>query len=217
MRIAPYPENSESLFCRTETRSKQSSFLQIAVLFGLILCVCDRYGFIVMDGNGSLFGALCGNSREVITKFTVDLPKKHGRGGQSALRFARLRLEKRHNYVRKVILLPYGSMFFLSCQPILSPRGRIVCSHGQKWYYRSTREIKRRILSLNPQDPAWCECRQFTYSTCFSSFTWKYMVSKIAIAIDPFLIAVSGSDHHKCREPFFQVLHYEQRLLLGLQ
>ena len=35
-------------------------------------------------------------------KFTVDLPKKHGRGGQSALRFARLRMEKRHNYVRKV-------------------------------------------------------------------------------------------------------------------
>ena len=32
----------------------------------------------------------------------VDLPKKHGRGGQSALRFARLRVEKRHNYVRKV-------------------------------------------------------------------------------------------------------------------
>jgi peptide subunit release factor 1 (eRF1) len=32
----------------------------------------------------------------------VDLPKKHGRGGQSALRFARLRMEKRHNYVRKV-------------------------------------------------------------------------------------------------------------------
>jgi len=29
------------------------------------------------------------------------LPKKHGRGGQSALRFARLRLEKRHNYLRK--------------------------------------------------------------------------------------------------------------------
>jgi len=38
----------------------------------------------------------------VLHKFTVDLPKKHGRGGQSALRFARLRLEKRHNYVRKV-------------------------------------------------------------------------------------------------------------------
>ena len=61
-----------------------------------------RYGFIVMDGNGSLFGTLSGNTREVLHKFSVELPKKHGRGGQSALRFARLRLEKRHNYVRKV-------------------------------------------------------------------------------------------------------------------
>lgn len=61
-----------------------------------------KYGFIVMDGNGSLFGTLSGNTRDVLHKFSVDLPKKHGRGGQSALRFARLRLEKRHNYVRKV-------------------------------------------------------------------------------------------------------------------
>ncbi len=57
-----------------------------------------------MDGNGSLFGTLSGNTREVLHKFTVDLPKKHGRGGQSALRFARLRTEKRHNYVRKVCI-----------------------------------------------------------------------------------------------------------------
>ena len=61
-----------------------------------------RFGFIVMDGNGALFGTLQGNTRDVLHKFTVDLPKKHGRGGQSALRFARLRMEKRHNYVRKV-------------------------------------------------------------------------------------------------------------------
>ena len=61
-----------------------------------------KFGFIVVDGNGALFGLLCGNSREVVHKFSVDLPKKHGRGGQSALRFARLRLEKRHNYIRKV-------------------------------------------------------------------------------------------------------------------
>ena len=55
-----------------------------------------------MDGNGALFGTLSGNTRDVVHKFSVDLPKKHGRGGQSALRFARLREEKRHNYVRKV-------------------------------------------------------------------------------------------------------------------
>jgi len=62
----------------------------------------DKFGFVVMDGGGALFGTLSGNTREVLHKFLVDLPKKHGRGGQSALRFARLRLEKRHNYIRKV-------------------------------------------------------------------------------------------------------------------
>jgi peptide chain release factor subunit 1 len=36
----------------------------------------------------------------------VGLPKKHGRGGQLALWFARTRLEKRHNYVRKVSEFP---------------------------------------------------------------------------------------------------------------
>merc|ERR1711871_934998 len=63
----------------------------------------DKFGFIIMDGHGTLYGTLCGNTREVLHKFTVELPKKHGRGGQSALRFARLRLEKRHNDVRNVL------------------------------------------------------------------------------------------------------------------
>ncbi|ORY91148.1 eukaryotic peptide chain release factor subunit 1 [Syncephalastrum racemosum] len=71
-----------------------------------------KFGFIVMDGNGSLFGTLSGNTREVIHKLQVDLPKKHGRGGQSALRFSRLREEKRHNYVRKIAEL--AASFFLT-------------------------------------------------------------------------------------------------------
>jgi len=62
----------------------------------------DKFGFLIMDGNGALFGTVQGNHHEVLHKFSVELPKKHGRGGQSALRFARLRLEKRHNYKRKV-------------------------------------------------------------------------------------------------------------------
>jgi len=32
-----------------------------------------------MDGNCALFGSLSGNTREVLHKFTVDLPKKHGK------------------------------------------------------------------------------------------------------------------------------------------
>ncbi|OKO89702.1 Eukaryotic peptide chain release factor subunit 1 [Penicillium subrubescens] len=62
----------------------------------------QKFGFIIMDGNGALFGTLSGNTREILQRLSVDLPKKHGRGGQSALRFARLREEKRHNYVRKI-------------------------------------------------------------------------------------------------------------------
>ena len=32
-----------------------------------------------MDGNGALFGTLQGNTREVLHKFSVDLPNKHGK------------------------------------------------------------------------------------------------------------------------------------------
>ncbi|XP_014675086.1 PREDICTED: eukaryotic peptide chain release factor subunit 1 [Priapulus caudatus] len=79
----------------------------------------SKFGFIVMDGNGALFGTLSGNTREVLHKFTVDLPKKHGRGGQSALRFARLRMEKRHNYVRKVAEVAV-TMFITNDRPNIS-------------------------------------------------------------------------------------------------
>ncbi|CAG9313497.1 unnamed protein product [Blepharisma stoltei] len=67
-----------------------------------LLVMDDKFGFIIIDGNGALFGTLQGNTREVLHKFSVDLPKKHRRGGQSALRFARLRMESRNNYLRKV-------------------------------------------------------------------------------------------------------------------
>merc|ERR1719478_1796532 len=79
----------------------------------------ERIGFLIMDGNGSLYGILQGNHREVLHKFSVDLPKKHGRGGQSALRFARLRLEKRHNYLRKVAELAV-QMFITADKPNVS-------------------------------------------------------------------------------------------------
>jgi len=46
-----------------------------------------------------LFVGILGRS---YTNLLSTFQKKHGRGGQSALRFARLRLEKRHNYLRKV-------------------------------------------------------------------------------------------------------------------
>jgi len=55
-----------------------------------------------MDGDGCLYAVLQGKTKTILHQFQVSLPKKHGRGGQSAVRFARLRVEKRHNYLRKV-------------------------------------------------------------------------------------------------------------------
>ena len=62
----------------------------------------EKFGFIIVDGGGATFATLQGNVRNIQHKITVELPKKHGRGGQSANRFARLREEKRHAYVKKV-------------------------------------------------------------------------------------------------------------------
>ena len=62
----------------------------------------EKFGFLIVDGGGALFATLQGNVRNILQKITVELPKKHGRGGQSANRFARIREEKRGNYVTKV-------------------------------------------------------------------------------------------------------------------
>ena len=71
-------------------------------ILGSLLQSDEKYGYLIIDGNGSLFASLCGNVKTIINMFSVDLPKKHGRGGQSAVRFARLRKESYQNYIRKV-------------------------------------------------------------------------------------------------------------------
>lgn len=53
----------------------------------------NKFGFIVMDGNGALFGTLSGNTREVLHKFTVDLPKKHGQSEELVIKSPKLVLE----------------------------------------------------------------------------------------------------------------------------
>lgn len=62
----------------------------------------ETFGFIVMDGNETVFATLNSNVKKILHTLSVSLPKKHGRGGQSSVRFARLRIEKRNHYVKKV-------------------------------------------------------------------------------------------------------------------
>jgi len=62
-----------------------------------------RFGFVIMDGSDVSFYVLAGKNRETIFEWSkVNLPKKHGRGGQSQNRFARIRVEKREVYVNRV-------------------------------------------------------------------------------------------------------------------
>jgi len=61
----------------------------------------EIYGFIIMDGNGCMFATLSGDNKTVLQEFTVTLPNKHNKGGQSSVRFERLHMVKSKNYLTK--------------------------------------------------------------------------------------------------------------------
>jgi peptide chain release factor subunit 1 len=80
-----------------------TDFLQQQIMDNINDFNARRYGIIVVDGNGTLFARLDPQQGTTILKrFQVSLPKKHGRGGQSAPRFERLRRESIHNYLTKI-------------------------------------------------------------------------------------------------------------------
>lgn len=62
----------------------------------------EKYGFIIVDGNGALYGVIQGNNKTILSSFSVDLPKKHNKGGQSSNWFAHIRQERRLIYTKKV-------------------------------------------------------------------------------------------------------------------
>ncbi len=62
----------------------------------------NLYGYLIIGGDGYLIASISGNKKEILQTSYVDLPKKHNKGGQSSVRFARIAEEKRDNYIRKV-------------------------------------------------------------------------------------------------------------------
>jgi len=62
----------------------------------------NTFGYIIIDGKETVYATVSGSQKKILAKITVELPKKHNKGGQSALRFARLREESIHNYITKV-------------------------------------------------------------------------------------------------------------------
>jgi len=94
--IEPYSPLRHSLYhCGSGFRTD--------ILRDQIATSSQRYGFIIIDGNISSFHILEGGSKRMLFKYDkVELPKKHGRGGQSKNRFARIREEKRDWYTTKI-------------------------------------------------------------------------------------------------------------------
>lgn len=115
----PYkPINTSLYFCDSKFHVDE---------LGSLLETDAPFGFIVMDGQGALYATLQGNTKTVLNKFSVELPKKHGRGGQSSVRFARLRVEKRHNYLRKVCEV--ATQTFIS-QDKINVQGLVLAGSG---------------------------------------------------------------------------------------
>jgi len=55
----------------------------------------EKFGFIIVDGNGVLFATLQGSNKDILQRMNMDLPTKTRKGGQSSVRFARLREERK--------------------------------------------------------------------------------------------------------------------------
>lgn len=61
------------------------------------------YGFVIIDGGGFIIAVVQGKEQRVLAKTSVQLPRKHNKGGQSAARFGRLRLAALKHYKKSVV------------------------------------------------------------------------------------------------------------------
>ena len=78
----------------------------------------EKFGFIIVDGSGAVFAILQGNNKKILSSVTVDLPKKHHKGGQSSVRFARIRVERRLIYT-KMVCAEANKVFLANEKPIV--------------------------------------------------------------------------------------------------
>ncbi len=76
------------------------------------------FAFIVFDGSGCLIASVSGTTIAHLGDLTAHLPKKHGKGGQSAPRFQHTRLEQRMLFRKKAEELCKQVLIGHDCKPI---------------------------------------------------------------------------------------------------
>jgi peptide chain release factor subunit 1 len=127
--IKKTPENGLAIFCGlvTQSNNEKDNMKKMTVVVeptiplkrGLYYCDsrfhvedlldqldehenANTFGFVIVNGNGALFGTLKGTRHKVLYEKTIILPKKHGKGGQSRERFARNREIAIEQYLKTV-------------------------------------------------------------------------------------------------------------------
>jgi len=158
------PENGLCIFCgKTETENGNTKMINYQIIPAkpvykkLYMCddhfhldiISDIYrqtemfGFIIVDGGGSLYALVSDNNITVKFSFEVDLPKKHNKGGQSAVRFERLRQESITNYIRKAC--EYANNIFIDSETnLVNVKGIIIAGSA---------EMKNHFMTSNILDP----------------------------------------------------------------
>jgi peptide chain release factor subunit 1 len=110
-----------------------------------LLHLCDdaeRFGFLVLGGDGVLFGLLQGSARTVLRAESVSLPRKHNKGGQSSVRFERLRTEAVHVWLAKVGEM--ATRYFVPNGATPSIKGLVLAGAA---------EMKSKLVSARLLDP----------------------------------------------------------------
>ena len=123
--ITKLPENGLAMFCG-ETVTKDSNkqrkhciLLEPIKPINIFLYRCgshfhiealrdqlqsaEKFGFIIVTGEETLWAQVQGNTQVVLFEYSVSLPKKHHKGGQSAQRFMRKRQEAYGHYITKLV------------------------------------------------------------------------------------------------------------------
>jgi peptide chain release factor subunit 1 len=59
-------------------------------------------GFVLCDGTTAIFALTQNREKRIIHKFSIRTQRRHNKGGQSALRFSRLKDEQVHKYVQRI-------------------------------------------------------------------------------------------------------------------
>lgn len=116
----------------------------VDILQEMTISTHRSYGYIVMDGNGALVAIVKGTRVKILQKIKSFIPSKHGKGGQSAKRYAHLRLEQRMMYRKECEAM--AKKYFIDPSTTLpNVEGIIIAGSAQ---FKTELQLDGRLASL---------------------------------------------------------------------